>query len=146
VDDIPILPSALQHFLYCPRQCALIHLEQQWEENVFTADGRLLHERVDQPGGVSRAGGENAVGFAGRTSGIGHCGVADVVGPHSGATGGRVYRVEYKRGKPKPHRADNVQLCAQALCLDVMSDQDIVEGALFYGRTRRRQTVRLDTA
>lgn len=146
MDDTPIPLSALQHYLYCPRQCALIHLEQQWEENVFTAEGRLLHEHVDQPGAATRAGIRTVHALQIVHPELGIAGVADVVEFHTSDLGERVFPVEYKRGKPKAHRADEVQLCAQALCLEAMFGQEIAEGALFYGRTRRRQRVPFDPA
>lgn len=146
MDEAPIPLSALQHYLYCPRQCALIHLEQQWEENVLTAEGRLLHEHVDQPGNMCRAGVRTVRALQIAHPDLGIAGVADVVEFHVSAQGERVYPVEYKRGKPKAHRADEVQLCAQALCLEAMFDQEINEGALFYGQTRRRQVVPIDRA
>jgi len=146
MEGAPIPLSALQHYLYCPRQCALIHLEQQWEENVFTAEGRLLHEHVDQPGSVSRAGIRTVRALQISHPDLGIAGVADVVEFHAGPDGERAYPVEYKRGKPKAHRADEVQLCAQALCLEAMFGHEVAEGALFYGRTRRRQVVQLDSA
>ncbi|MER1966083.1 CRISPR-associated protein Cas4 [Castellaniella sp. GW247-6E4] len=141
MEDTPIPLSALQYYLCCPRQCALIHLEQQWEENVFTAEGRLLHEHVDQPGGVSRAGVRTVRALQITHPGLGFAGVADVVEFHAGPGGECANPVEYKRGKPKAHRADEVQLCAQALCLEAMFGHEIAEGVLFYGRNRRRQVV-----
>lgn len=146
MEDTPIPLSALQHYLYCPRQCALIHLEQMWEENVFTAEGRLLHEHVDQPGGVSRAGVRTVRALQIAHPGLGIAGVVDVVEFRASSEGEYVYPVEYKRGKPKAHRADEVQLCAQALCLEAMFDHEVAEGALFYGQTRRRQVVLIDAA
>jgi len=143
--DSDLLPiSALQHYLYCPRQCALIHLEQQWKENMFTAEGRLLHERVDRPGDARRGTVRTmtALPIAHTVLNIG--GVADVVEFHSTPEGERAYPVEYKRGKPKAHRADEVQLCAQALCLETMFGHPIPEGALYYGRTRRRKVVTMN--
>ncbi len=139
-DAIPI--SALQHWLYCPRQCALIHVERLWAENTFTAEGRLLHERPDS--GESERRGQvktlRAVEIASARHGL--FGVADVVELHGRPP--RPFPVEYKRGRPKAHRADEVQLCAQALCLEEMFAADIPEGALFYGASRRRKPVRLD--
>ena len=123
--------SALQHFLFCPRQCALIHVEHVWVEDVRTAEGRLLHERVDAGGAERRPGVRIERGVALRSLALGVTGRADVVEYH-----GRPplpYPVEYKRGKPKPHRADEVQLCAQAVCLEEMSGLSVPEGALFYG-------------
>lgn len=143
MDVIPI--SALQHYLYCPRQCALIHLEQQWAENVFTAEGRLLHERVDQASGARRGGVRTVTALQITHPKLNIGGVSDVVEFHYTPEGERVYPVEYKRGKPKAHRADEVQLCAQALCLEAMFDHPIPEGALFYGRTRRRLVVSMDS-
>ena len=137
-DSLPL--SALQHWLFCPRQCALIHVERLWEENRLTAEGRLLHERVD--GGVpeSREGMRilRAVQIASEQLGL-H-GVADVVEMH----GSRPFPVEYKRGRPKAHRADEVQLCAQGMCLEEISGQEVSEGALFYGARRRRMVVAFD--
>ncbi len=132
--------SALQHWLFCPRQYGLIHLERLWEENLFTAEGRLLHEKADSGHGESRSGLKvlRTVEIASEAHGL--FGVADVVE----LRGGVPYPVEYKRGRPKFHHADEVQLCAQALCLEEMFSCSIPEGALFYGKTRRRQTIALD--
>lgn len=141
-ESLPI--SALQHFLYCPRQCALIHLEQQWSENFFTAEGRLLHERVDEPAHTRRGNIRYVTALEISHPQLGIHGVADVVEFHRSHEGERPYPVEYKRGKPKAHRADEVQLCAQTICLEAMFSQPIHEGALFYGRTRRRKTVAMD--
>jgi len=133
--------SALQHMLYCPRQCALIHNERQWAENRFTAEGRVLHERTDA-GGRERRGHvaiERSVPL--RSLRLGVSGFADVV---EIADDGHPYPVEYKRGRPKMHRADEVQLCAQAMCLEEMLGVSVPEGALFYGRNRRRKTIAFD--
>ncbi|MES2819620.1 MAG: CRISPR-associated protein Cas4 [Pseudomonadota bacterium] len=144
-DDLVAL-SALQHYLYCPRQCALIHVEQLWAENRHTAEGRLLHERADQPHTEQRHGVRTATAMPLVNQALGIAGIADVVEFHQGDTGERVYPVEYKRGRPKKHRADEVQLCAQALCLEAMLGQAVSEGALFYGKTRRRKVVAFDEA
>jgi CRISPR-associated exonuclease Cas4 len=136
--------SALQHYLFCPRQCALIHIEQAWAENAATAEGHLLHERVDAGGAERRAGVRIERGVALRSLALGVAGRADVVEYHGRPP--RPYPVEYKRGKPKPHRADEVQLCAQAMCLEEMSGMDVPEGALFYGESRRRTAVAFDEA
>lgn len=138
-DLIPI--SALQHMLYCPRQCALIHIEQQWAENTYTAEGRVLHQRVDAGGGERRRGVGIERGVPLRSLRLGVFGIADVIEMHAG---GRLYPVEYKRGRPKAHRADEVQLCAQAMCLEEMLETPVPEGALFYGAERRRKTVLFD--
>jgi CRISPR-associated exonuclease Cas4 len=136
--------SALQHFLFCPRQCALIHVEQVWAENGATAEGKLLHERVDAGGAERRPRVRIERGVALRSLALGVAGRADVVEYHGRPP--RPYPVEYKRGKPKPHRADEVQLCAQALCLEEMSGLPVPEGALYYGENRRRTVVAFDSA
>jgi len=139
---VPI--SALQHWLYCPRQCALIHLEQAWAENRFTAEGRVLHEKAHEGRDETRAGVRIARGMAVRSLELGLSGQCDVVEFHPGGT---ILPVEYKRGKPKAHRADEVQICAQAMCLEEMFDLTegrIEVGHLFYGTPRRRSEVLLD--
>lgn len=142
-DLIPI--SALQHYLYCPRQCALIHLEQQWAENRQTAEGLLLHQRVDKPLAERRRGVRTVTAMPLLSLELGITGKADAVEFHVGDTGERAFPVEYKRGRPKAHRADEVQLCAQALCLEAMLGTSVESGALFYGQTRRRQDVVFDS-
>ena len=136
---VPI--SALQHMLYCPRQCALIHNERQWAENRFTAEGRILHERTDAGGRERRAGITIERSVPLRSLRLGVFGIADVVEIHAGH---RPYPIEYKRGRPKTHRADEVQLCAQAICLEEMLGAPVPEGALFYGRERRRKVIAVD--
>ncbi len=141
-DEADLIPlSAVQHMLYCPRQCALIHNEQQWAENQFTAEGRILHERVDAGTHERRSGVTIARSVALRSQRLGLSGIVDVVEIHPGK---KPYPVEYKRGKPKSHRADEVQLCAQAMCLEEMLDVPVPEGALFYGKSRRRKVVLFD--
>ena len=141
-EDSLIPLSALQHHLFCPRQCALIHVEGLWAEDGATAEGRLLHERVDAGRPESRPGVRIARGIALRSLALGVVGRADVVEFHGRPALPRP--VEYKRGKPKSHRADEVQLCAQAICLEEMFGVAVPEGALFYGQTRRRVTVAFD--
>jgi CRISPR-associated exonuclease Cas4 len=143
-DDASIPLSALQHFLFCPRQCALIHVERVWAENVHTAEGRLLHERSDRPASEQRRGVRTATALAIASERLGITGIADVVEFHEDGATRRAYPVEYKRGRPKAHRADEVQLCAQALCLEDMLGIAVPEGALFYGKTRRRLVVPFD--
>lgn len=146
-DDNPIPLSALQHFLFCPRQCALIHLERAWAENALTAEGRLAHEAVHAPKGERRQGVKVVTGMPLRSAALGLAGVADVVELRAGPGRALVpFPVEHKRGRPKAHRADEVQLCAQALCLEEMLGVPVPAGALFYGRTRRRQEVAFDEA
>ncbi|MCE8040398.1 CRISPR-associated protein Cas4 [Halomonas sp. MCCC 1A11062] len=144
-DDVrPVPLSALQHMLFCPRQCALIHLEQQWEENRYTAEGRILHERADHLGHERRRGIHTAMALPLASEVLGLTGVADVVEFDETRQPHVVRPIEYKRGRPKAHRADEVQLCAQALCLEEMLSLRIEEGALYYGKTRRRKTVTFD--
>lgn len=146
-DDDPIPLSALQHHLFCPRQCALIHVERLWAENRFTAEGKVLHDRTDKPGAERRRGVRTVTAMPIRSTRLGVAGVADVVELHdAGAGGPRPYPVEYKRGRPKAHRADEVQLCAQAMCLEEMFGATVDEDALFYGKTRRRTIVAMDAA
>lgn len=145
MDDDELIPlSALQHYLYCPRQCALIHVERLWSENRYTAEGRLIHDRADEPGTEMRHGVRTATAMPLVNRALGLTGVADVVEFRDGPDGPLSYPVEYKRGRPKRHRADEVQLCAQALCLEEMLDTRIPEGALYYGKTRRRRVVAFD--
>ena len=133
--------SALQHMLYCPRRCALIHIERQWAENRLTAEGRVLHRRADSGGDECRSGVRIHRSVPLRSLRLGVFGVADVVEMRDD---GRPYPVEYKRGRPGTHRADEVQLCAQAICLEEMLKKPVPEGALFYGRSRRRKTIAFD--
>ena len=149
MDDLLPL-SALQHYLYCPRQCALIHLEGVWEENRFTAEGRLLHRRVDAglPGARGGVAVDRSVPV--RSERLGLYGIADLVerrenGASAAASADdMVYPVEYKRGSPKVEDWDRAQLCAQAMCLEEMLGRDIPEGAIFYGQPRRRERVLFD--
>lgn len=139
-----LLPlSALQHWLYCPRQCALIHLEQVWAENKFTAEGQTLHKKAHEGPDETRSGVRITRSLPVCSLFLGISGQCDVVEFHGG-TGGRVVPVEYKRGKPKSHRADEVQLCAQAMCLEEMLDVEIADGCLYYGEKRRRSETVFD--
>lgn len=143
-DDWSVPISALQHFLYCPRQCGLIHLEQVWTENTQTAQGRLMHQRADQTGTGMRRGVRTVTAMPLSHSTLGIHGVADVVEFSGAGAEAAALPVEYKRGRPKQHRADEVQLCAQALCLEQMLQQHIDHGALYYGEQRRRHEVMFD--
>lgn len=141
----PIALSALQHWLYCPRQCALIHVEQAWAENRFTAEGRVLHEATAEIGTEKRRGVRVVTAMPLVSQRLGVSGIADLVEMHRDTDGRwRPFPVEYKRGKPKAHRADEVQLCAQGMALEEMFDVELAAGALFYGETRRRVDVALD--
>lgn len=198
-DDDRLLPiSGLQHLAFCPRQCALIHLDGVWSENFFTAAGRVMHERVHNADSETRGDVRTARGLWLRSKRLGLVGVADVVefrrvdSPFDDATSQtqtseqstlnndafpkstnaptlnadaptnaterpvvavklpkrrgfwRPYPVEYKRGQPKKNNCDAVQLCAQAICLEESLGCAILEGALFYGTTKRRVVVRFD--
>jgi len=145
MDDELIPISALTHYAYCPRRCALIHIEQIWEENKYTAEGRIMHEHVHEEGDESRGDVRIERGVALRSLNLGLIGKADVIEYHRQADGSwQAYPVEYKRGKPKPDDSDKVQLCAQAMCLEEMLNVHIQAGALFYGKTRRRLDVDFD--
>lgn len=143
IDFISI--SALQHVAYCPRQFALIHVEQAWEENYFTAHGRVLHERVD--GGEPEQRGnvrfERTVSVYSQTLGI--TGKLDLL-EIEGKADKKYFPVEYKRGKPKVEDWDRIQLCAQALCLEEMRGVEIAEGAMWYWQERKRERVLIDAA
>jgi CRISPR-associated exonuclease Cas4 len=141
-----LLPiSALQHLAFCERQWALIHLEQQWEENRLTAEGRQMHERADAGHNQTQQGIRICRGLHLHSLRLGLTGKADVVEFHPDDAGiMRPFPVEYKRGRPKPDFRDEVQLCAQALCLEEMLHVEIAVGALFYGQPRRRTTINFD--
>jgi CRISPR-associated exonuclease Cas4 len=139
---IPI--SALNHFLFCARRCALVHIEQAWVENRFTAEGRVMHERVDRGDLEDRGQVRIGYGLPLRSRLLGISGKADVVEFHLRDGHWIPFPVEYKRGKPKKNDSDKVQLCAQALCLEEMLEQQVENGALFYGKTRRRLNVEFD--
>jgi CRISPR-associated exonuclease Cas4 len=145
-DAEPIPLSALQHAVFCLRQAALIHLERLWAENLFTAEGHVLHIAADKAGSRKSRGVRRvmALPIASRAHGI--AGVADLVEFHAGEGGETAYPVEYKRGKSKLHRADEVQLCAQGLCLEEMTCRAVPEGALYYAETKRRVVVPFDEA
>ncbi|WP_166145917.1 CRISPR-associated protein Cas4 [Methylosinus sp. RM1] len=145
MDEADLIPlSALQHMLYCPRQCALIHVEQVWSENRFTAEGRILHDKADQPGVSRRRVVRTATAMPIRSTALGVSGVADVVELYERDRRIHPFPVEYKRGSPKAHRADEAQLCAQGIALEEMFGVEVPEGALFYGETRRRVAVVFD--
>jgi CRISPR-associated exonuclease Cas4 len=150
-DRLPL--SALQHLAYCRRQCALIHIEGYWSENRQTASGRILHRRVHDAATRMESGIIIARSLRLTSGRLGLVGIADVVEFHPDPSGIRIpghkgmwmpFPVEYKRGRPKQHQADEIQLCAQALCLEEMLHAAIPAGALFYGKTRRRQPVDLN--
>lgn len=136
----PIMLSALQHWSYCPRQCALIHVEQVFDENVFTMRGNAAHERVDNPGFAIFEGvrAERALPvWSDRMGLIGKC---DLVEFHPD---GRVYPVEYKHGLKREKVHDDIQLAAQAMCLEEMTGKHITHGAIYHHSSRRRREVEI---
>lgn len=143
--------SGIQHFLFCRRQWALIHVEQQWAENLRTADGRLMHQNVHDAQFRTRRGDLLTVrGMKIHSARLGLSGECDAVEFRRSPNGVPLamteglwlpYPVEYKRGSVKPNHMDEAQLCAQAMCLEEMFCCDIPDGALFYGETRHRQAV-----
>ncbi len=145
--------SALQHYLFCPRQCAIIHIEQAWTENMLTAMGRLMHDKAHETKYEKRANNIITRGLRLFSKKMGVSGQTDVVEFHKAENSSmgctllrfsgiwQPYPVEYKRGKPKTDHSDEVQLCAQAICLEEMLDIGILEGSIFYGKSRRRQVV-----
>lgn len=142
VDPVPL--SALQHWRYCPRQCALIHLEQVFEDNVYTLRGQAVHARVDQPGVEVRAGLRVERALPVWSDRLGLIGKADVV---EFLADGTAYPVEYKHGSRNKKRAiaacDDLQLAGQAVCIEEMSGRTVPEGALFYADSKRRRVVRI---
>lgn len=137
-DYLPL--SGLQHLLFCERQCALIHVEQVWTENRLTVEGRHLHERVDEAGDEIVDGVRVVRGLWLRSERLRLVGKADAVEFRSEGP----YPVEYKRGVRKAWLHDEVQLCAQALCLEEMTGKPVSKGALYYGASRRRREVLMD--
>lgn len=143
--------SGLQHFVFCRRQWALIHIEQQWAENYWTVDGDILHEKAHDPEKRERRGDLLITrGMPIHSPTLGVSGQCDVVefrrDDYGAALRGEEglwvpFPVEYKRGKPKEHQADELQLCAQAMCLEEMLCCPVHAGALFYGEPRRRTEV-----
>ncbi len=140
MDDNTLAISALQHYAYCPRQFALIHVEQAWAENRFTAEGRLLHERVDSGEYEQRGRLRYERGIQLLSERYGLRGKMDLLEIESGDPP-KYFPVEYKRGKPKVESWDRIQLCAQALCIEEMRSTVVAEGALWYWETRRREQV-----
>jgi len=141
VEPIPI--SALQHHVYCPRQCALIHVARVWSENIHTQKGRREHDRVDVPEYEIKAGVRIERALPVWSDRLGLTGKCDAVEFHADGT---VYPVEYKHGPRKKGLHDDVQICAQAMCLEEMLGVSIGEGAIYHVKSRRRRKVVLDAA
>jgi CRISPR-associated exonuclease Cas4 len=150
-EDELLLLSGIQHFAFCPRQWALIHIEQQWNENAKTVEGHYMHERVDDPflkDSSSKLVVWRSVNLISYSLGLtGRADTLEFIKSENGielpgkSRKWTPYPVEYKRGKPKPDACDEVQLCAQAMCMEEMFDSVIAKGALFYGEVRRRTEV-----
>lgn len=146
--------SGLQHFAFCRRQWALIHVEQQWQENLRTVEGNILHERAHDETIRERSRSKitiRALRVSSAELGVsGECDVVEFIRCKEGAKLAgedglwQPYPVEYKRGSSKLSDADRLQLCAQAMCLEEMLGCPVPEGALYYGETRRRERVILD--
>lgn len=146
-----LMLSGLQHFAYCRRQWALIHIEQQWAENERTIDGQLFHSTAHNSDKLEKRG--NLIiarGLKIKSNELGVTGICDVVEFHKSSNGIRLeayedlwqpYPIEYKKGEPKANNADELQLCGQAMCLEEMLLCDIPNGSLFYGENRRRTNV-----
>lgn len=140
--------SALSQFVYCKRRCALIHIEQSWTENVFTAEGRIMHENAHKERVKNLKGVRVEFGMPLHSFELSLSGKADVVEFHKTESGGKwtPFPVEFKRGKSKADNCDKIQICAQAMCLEEMMKVKVSCGALFYGKTRRRIDVAFDGA
>jgi CRISPR-associated exonuclease Cas4 len=136
--------SSIQHYIFCPRQCGLIHVDALWSENLFTARGRIMHEKADSGEDESRGDKSIVRSLNVYSRRLGVSGRCDVV--EMNESGARIipYPVEYKSGKPKMDISDMAQLCAQALCLEEMMNVPIREAAIFYGKPRRRLQVEID--
>ena len=153
-DEDLLMISGIQHYFYCKRQWAMIHIENQWEENLHTTKGEIMHERVDDPFVLESRGDlfisrsvplvSYELGFYGYSDAIEY--VLDETGVYieSKKNKYRIIPVEYKVGKPKQDECDAVQLCLQSICLEEMFNTSISEGYLFYGKTRHRQKVTMN--
>lgn len=138
-----VMISALEHYSYCPRQAALIHVEQVYDENLYTLRGRRAHERADVPEAVLEDGVRIERGLPLFSERLGLVGKADVVEFHPD---GSAYPVEYKHGPRRQTRHDDIQLCAQALCLEEMLEKEVPRGAIYHYSSRRRREVVFDEA
>lgn len=136
-ENDPIMISALEHWSYCPRQCALIHIEQTFDENLYTMRGQAVHKRVDEPESeiVNGVRVERAVPLWSKRLGL--IGKADVVEFHSDTP----YPVEYKHGPRREKEHDDLQVCAQAMCLEEMTGKKVPRGAIYHHSSRRRREV-----
>lgn len=140
MEEITLAISALQHYAFCPRQFALIHVEQAWAENHFTAEGKVLHERVDSGESETRGLIRSERGIRIQSEKWKLTGKMDLLEIHQ-TDPIQYFPVEYKRGKPKVEDWDRIQLCAQALCLEEMRNIQITAGAIWYWEVRKREHI-----
>ncbi len=140
-DPIPL--SALQHWAYCPRQCGLIHLEQAFEDNIHTARGQAVHHLVDEPGYEMKAGVKVERALPLWSDRLNLIGKADLVEFHPDGT---VFPVEFKHGRKRAKVHDDIQLAAQALCLEDMLGRAVPKGAIYHASSRRRREVAVTPA
>ncbi len=159
-DDDLLMLSGIQHYAFCPRQWALIHIEQQWDDNHLTLEGQWLHRKVDNPLDMTFSAGTVCLrAVPVKSLRLGFFGIADLLELHPLDDEAekpflidkypgkwKVVPVEYKHGKHKEDGIDDVQLCAQAMCLEEMYGIDIPSGSFFYGATRSRETLTFDVA
>lgn len=153
-EDEMLMLSGIQHYAFCPRQWALIHIEQQWDENILTAEGRIMHQLVDDPFYRQKMGDVicmRSVNLASKELGL--YGVSDIIELHTTSSSNNAithpkypgywipYPIEYKHGRPKDTDIDIVQLVAQAMCIEEQYNIVIARGAIFYGAIRRREEV-----
>ena len=134
----PVMISALEHYSYCPRQCALIHVEQAFDDNVHTMRGHAAHERVDDPGYEQRPGSRIERALPVWSDRLGLVGKCDVV---EFDAGGVPYPVEYKHGRKRAKFHDDLQVAAQAMCLEEMTGKTVPRGAIYHFSSRRRREV-----
>ncbi len=142
--DLLVPISALQHAAYCLRQAALIHVERIWTENKYTAEGRLLHSTVDKGGCRQVRGTRRVYSMPVASSRLKLTGIIDAVEFITNNDKEIPFPIEYKRGKPKGFLADKIQLCAQAICLEEMTGEEVNSGAIYYGENKRREIVSFD--
>lgn len=140
-EDDFIMISALQHYIFCPRQCGLIHIDDVWQDNLFTVRGEILHEKVDTDTYESRGDVKTVRGLRIHSHKYGLVGRCDVVEFKQTSKGKEVLPVEFKAGEPKDDISDKVQLCAQVFCLEEMLKIQIPKAAFFYGKIRRRNLI-----
>lgn len=143
-EDDFIMISALQHYIFCPRQCGLIHIDDVWQKNLFTVRGEILHEKVDSDSYETRGDVKTVRGLRIHSYKYGIVGRCDVVEFRQTSKGKEIFPVEFKAGQPKEDISDKVQLCAQVFCLEEMLNTQINKAAFFYGKIRRRNVIDID--